>query len=63
MTNENVELGTPIADQGPLSESASQVAKKCLVKMGGFILRITPITEPAKPIYYWAVVVRGVDED
>jgi hypothetical protein len=33
------------------------------VKMGGFILRITPITEPAKPIYYWAVVVRGVDED
>jgi hypothetical protein len=30
MTNENVELGTPIADQGPLSESASQVAKKCL---------------------------------
>jgi hypothetical protein len=34
---------------------------KC--KDGWFILRITPITEPAKPIYYWAVVVRGVDED
>jgi hypothetical protein len=33
------------------------------VKMGSVILRITPITEPAKPMYYWAVVVRGVDED
>jgi hypothetical protein len=33
------------------------------VKMGSFILRITPITKPAKPIYYWAVVMRGVDED
>jgi hypothetical protein len=34
-----------------------------IVKSVDFVLNVTPVTEPAKPMYYWAVVVRGVDED
>jgi hypothetical protein len=33
------------------------------VKSVDFVLNVTPVTEPAKPIYYWAVVVNGMDED
>jgi hypothetical protein len=49
------------AETSPLFQLYSYYS--CGVKKGDFVLRITPITEPAKPMYYWAVVVRGVDED